>query len=252
VIDLTPFMRFGLLLVRPGMLIAVSPGFGGTYAPARVKVGLTVLVAIALLPTVALPPVGEPLSLAVVVGREMTIGLALALAIHVLVSAAELAGHVAGFQMGLSYGATVDPQNGVRNPLLVVLYGNIAVVTFLAIDGHHAFLRALHQSYADLPIGTGGIGGALPAVVAQMLGTLFTVGVRLASPIVFVLLFVEIALALLARSAPALNLMVIGAPVRLIVGLLMLAVVVPAAAGVVAGASGSVLQLALRAVGALR
>jgi flagellar biosynthetic protein FliR len=154
--------------------------------------------------------------------------------------------------MQLSYGATIDPQSGVRNPLLAVLYGNIALITFFAIGGHHAFLRALHQSYVDLPVGAGGLGGALPQEVARMLGTVFTLGARLAAPVVIVLLIVETALAMLSRSAPALNPMGVGAPVRLVVGLLVLAVVVPTVAALVAGTSSAILQLAVRAAGAFR
>ena len=251
-IDLTPLMRLGLLLVRPSMLVALSPAFGGAFAPARLKVGFTVLLAITLAPSVAIRPAVDALPIALVVAREAAIGFALAMAIRVLVAGAEFGGHLIGYQMQLSYGATIDPQSGVRNPLLAVLYGNIALITFFAIGGHHAFLRALHQSYVDLPVGAGGLGGALPQEVARMLGTVFTLGARLAAPVVIVLLIVETALAMLSRSAPALNPMGVGAPVRLVVGLLVLAVVVPTVAALVAGTSSAILQLAVRAAGAFR
>src|SRR5262245_64033796 len=77
VIDLTPFMGIGLLLVRPGTLIMTAPGFGGAYAPSQVKVGLILLLALVLLPTTTMPPVGSPVGLALIVAREMAIGLAL-------------------------------------------------------------------------------------------------------------------------------------------------------------------------------
>jgi len=246
VIELTAVMRFGLLLVRPGMLMLLAPGFGGTYAPARVKVGLTVLIAIALMPSVGTFAVGDALPLVLVVTREIAIGTALALGVRILIAGAEFAGHLAGHQMGLSYGATVDPQSGVRNPLLSVLFGNIAVLTFLMIDGHHAVLRALRQSYSELPVGMGSVGVSLPQSVAQLLGVVFTLGVRLVAPVVLVLVLVEIAMALLARSAPMLNLNAAGAPVRLVVGLIVLAVMLPAVASVVAGMADSILKAAVR------
>jgi len=252
VIDLAPLMRLAILLVRPGMLVGLSPAFGGDTAPARLKVGFIMLVAIALAPSVVIPPAVDALPIALVVAREAAIGFALALAIRVLVAGAAFGGHLAGYQMGLSYGATIDPQSGVRNPILAVLYTNIALMTFFAIDGHHAFLRALHQSYTDLPVGVGGVGRSLPEDVARMLGTVFTLGARLAAPVVLVLLIVETALALLSRSAPLLNAMGIGAPARLIVGLLVLAVVVPTVAALVAGTSTSIVQLAARVAGAFR
>jgi flagellar biosynthetic protein FliR len=246
VIDLTPFLGLGLLLVRPGALILASPPFGGNYAPAQTKIALTVLFAIVLLPSAAVPPAGSAVSLAIMVAREMGIGLALALAIHALVAAAELGGHLAGFQMGLSYSAIVDPASGVRNNVLSALYGTVATVIFLVTNAHHAFLRALGQSYDSLPIGIGHIGESLPQGIIALLSLVFTFGVRLAAPLVVVLVVTELGLALVSRSAPALNLMVVGAPVRLIVGLMLLGFVAPAAVGVIAGSLNNVLQLGVR------
>jgi flagellar biosynthetic protein FliR len=187
-----------------------------------------------------------------VVAREGAIGLALAMAIRALVAAAELAGQMAGFQMGLSYSAIVDPQSGVRNNMLAALYGNLALMTFFLINAHHAFLRALRDSYESLPMGVGHVGGSLPQVVVELLAIVFALGVRLAAPLVIVLVVTELALALIARSAPALNLMVVGPPIRLIVGLILLGVLVPAAVGVLAGASRGVLPVGIRAAEAFR
>ncbi|MEP7305650.1 MAG: flagellar biosynthetic protein FliR [Acidobacteriota bacterium] len=249
-IELSPVMRFGLLLVRPGMVMMLAPGFGGNYAPARIKVGLTAIIGIALMPSVGALPITDSLPLVLIVVREIAIGAALALGVQILVAGAEFAGHLAGHQMGLSYGATVDPQSGVRNPLLSVLFANIAVMTFLMIDGHHAVLRALRQSYIDLPVGMGSVDAALSQSIARLLGIVFTLGVRLVAPVVLVLVLVEIAMALLARSAPMLNLNAAGAPVRLVVGLIMLSVMIPAVASVVAGAASSVLRSAVQMAGA--
>ena len=112
------------------MLIVAAPAFGGTYAPAQVKIGLTVLLAHRARCRVA----GAADRSAMRARRrrrcaKSAIGLALALAIRALVAGAEFAGHLAGFQMGLSYGAIVDPQSGVRNNVLATLYGNMR-------DGH--------------------------------------------------------------------------------------------------------------------
>ena len=251
-ISLTPVLRFALLLVRPGMLMLLAPGFGGNYAPARVKVGITAFLAFALMPLTGEVPTPEALPIIVVTAREVAIGLALALGVRVLIAGAEFAGHIAGRQMGLSYGAVVDPQSGVRNPVLSVLFGNIALMTFLMIDGHHQFLRALRQSYLDLPIGPGSVNASLPVSVAQMLGAIFTLGVRLVAPIVIVLIVVEIGMALLARSAPMLNLNASAAPVRLIVGLVVLTVMVPAVASVVAATAGPMVRLSALLAGAFR
>jgi flagellar biosynthetic protein FliR len=246
VIDVAPLLGLGLLLVRPGTLILAGPGFGGPYAPATVKIGLTLLLAFALAPVASVPHVNSALVLTGYVFREFAVGLSLAMAIRALVAAAELGGQLAGFQMGLSYGAIVDPQSGVRNNLLAALYANIAVVTFLGTNAHHAFLRALRDSYQRLPIGAGSIGDGLPQGVIELMAVVFTFGVRLAAPLVIVLVITEIALALIARSAPALNLMAVGGPARIIVGLILLGFVTPAVVGVLGGLSSHLVQTGVR------
>ena len=251
-IDLTPLMRLGLLLVRPGALIVGAPAFGGVFAPAPVKIGLTLLVAIALLPSTSIPPAGASIALAGVIARELAIGLALALSIRTLVASAELAGQLVGFQMGLSYSAIVDPQSGVRNELIAALYANIAMVMFFLVNAHHTLLRALRDSYDSLPIGAGQVAGSIPQDVVGLLGLVFLLGARLAAPLVIVLVVTELGLALVARSAPALNLMVVGAPVRIIVGLILLGLVAPGAAGVLAGAARGTVQAGVHVAGAFR
>jgi flagellar biosynthetic protein FliR len=252
VIDAAPLLHLGVLLVRPGALLMAAPGFGGTYAPVPVKIGLTVLLAIALVPAAVVPAASASLHLAGIVARELVIGLALALAIRALVAVAELAGQLAAFQIGISYGALVDPQSGVRNGLLAALYANIAVLTFLATNSHHAFIRALRDSYEALPIGAGDVAASLPQHVIGLLALVFTFGMRLAAPLVVVLVVAEIALALIARSAPALNLLAVGAPLRVLIGLFLLGLVAPAATGVLASLCATVLQAGIALAGAFR
>lgn len=251
-IDFTPFLGIGLLLVRPGALILGAPTFGGTYAPPQVRIGLTLFIALMLLPTTPVPAAPTTVGLVAIVARETAIGLSLAMAIRVLIGAAEFAGHLAGTQMGLAYSATVDPASGVRNTTVAILYSNIAVVTFFAVNAHHVFLRALGESYAQIPIGPGQIAASLPQAVMAMLGLVFTFAVRLAAPFIVVLAIVELAMALVARSAPALNLMLLGAPMRVIIGLILLGLAAPAAVGVLSGMSGAILQLGVRTAEAFR
>ena len=250
-IDLTPVARFGLLLVRPGMLVMVAPGFGGTYAPPHVKIGLTVLIAIALAPVVQLPRGGD-VGLLLVVAREVAIGMSLALVTRALIAAAEFAGHLSGFQIGFSYGATIDPSTGVRNTMLATLYGLLAVLAFLGVNGHHALLRALADSYVGFPVGAGDLNESLIVSVNRIFALVFTIGVRLAAPIVVVLLIVELGVGLIARTAPSLSMMVIGFPLRVAIGLAVLAVVVTTIPGVVASTVERVIRLALETAGAFR
>ena len=241
-----------VLLVRPGILIIATPFLGGVYAPVTLRIGLTVLLAILLAPFVQVPAALPLTGLAVVLVREVAIGLALAFAIRVLVVAAEFAGQFMGYQIGLSLGALIDPQTGVRNSTLALMYANVAVVACLATNAHHALLRALADSYTALPVGLGGVDPSLAASVSRMLGLVFVLGVRIAAPVVIVMLLVEIALALLARVAPSLNVMTAGAPVRVAVGLLVVAATVSVVPLIVTRSLPMVLDAAAAMAGAFR
>ena len=241
-----------MLLVRPGMLIIATPFLGGTYAPAQIRIGLTVLLAILLAPFVRVPSALPVAGLAVVLMREVAIGLALAFAIRVLIVAAEFAGHFMGYQIGLSLGSLIDPQTGVRNTTLALLYANVAVVICLATNAHHALLRALAESYQALPIGIGGVDASLVGNISRLLGLVFVLGVRIAAPVVIVMLLVEIGLALLARVAPALNVMTAGAPVRLAVGLLVVAATVSILPVIISRSLPVVFEAATALAGAFR
>jgi flagellar biosynthetic protein FliR len=220
-------VRIGLLLARPSMLVASVPAFGGQAAPPHARIGLAILLAVLSLPLVPVPPVPSLAALGVIVARELAIGLALGLAVRAVLAGAELGGHLTSNQLMLSYGSTIDPQGGARNTLLATLYGNVALLTFFAIDGHHMLLRGLAASYHALPIGLGAIDGSLAGSVMRLLGVVFVFGLRLAAPIIVVMLIVELATGLLSKAAPALNLMVVGTPIRLVVGLLAVAAVAP-------------------------
>lgn len=245
--DVPPLVTFAVLLVRPGFLFLTAPIFGGAYAPPLLKVGLTVIVGASLIPVVPVPALQDPAALSLIVVREALVGLSLGFAVRVLVGGAEFAGHLTGFQLGYTYASIVDPQSGVRNGVLSALYGSMAIVVFFAINAHHDLLRALTRSFDAIPVGPGGMDGGLGRIVMDLLGMLFLVGAQLAAPVVIVLLVVELALGLLSRAAPTLNLMAQGFPIRLLVGLLALAGAVQVLPHVIAAAVPRAITLGVRA-----
>jgi flagellar biosynthesis protein FliR len=221
--ELSAYAGFGLLVVRPGMIVMATPFLGALNAPVQVRVGLSVILALLVATGVNVSVTLPITSLTVIVLREIAIGLAIGFSIRVLLSAAEFAGHFIGYQIGLSLGSLIDPQSGVRNNVLAIIYGNLAAVLCLGLNVHHTLLRALADSYAMLPMGFGGIDASGDATIIRMFTFIFVVGIRIAMPVVVVLLLVELALGLMGRVAPSLNVIVAGAPIRIVAGLLVLA-----------------------------
>jgi flagellar biosynthetic protein FliR len=250
-VDFSPVARLGLLLVRPGVVIGVSSVFGGAFAPPIVRVGVVMLVTLALAPTVPMPETVGGAGMAMIALRETLIGLALTFSVRIIVAGAEFAGHLIGFQLGFSYASIVDPQSGARNNVMSALYANIATLVFLVINGHHQMLAALSASYQALPPGGVPAGADLMTLVARTLGQIFVIGLRMALPVVLVLVIVEIGLGLVARVAPQLNLMVMGAPVRILVGLFILGTTLAIVPEVVITAVDPALRLASRMAASL-
>ena len=249
--DLTPVLVFAIALIRPSLLVVGTPLFGGTFTPPMVRVGLVVVLGAFMAPLIGVPRTFEPGMFPTVVLREVLIGFALAMSVRLLIAGAELGGYLSGFQMGLSYAALIDPQSGVRNNVLAALYGSLAMVVLLLTNGHHELLRALAASYEALPIGGGAIASGLAELVARMFGLMFTLGVRLAAPLIITLLLVEVALGVMARVAPTLNLMVTAAPVRLLVGWMALALTLRVLPDILTRAFPQALTLGARTAGAL-
>jgi flagellar biosynthetic protein FliR len=250
--DFETWARFGVLLVRPGALIMATPLFGTPFAPPPVRIGLTVLLAALIAPTVPVPDVSATGVMTWVVAREMAIGLSIGLAVRIIVAVAEGAGHLAGHQVGLSYGAMIDPQSGVRNSTLAILYTNLTLVLCLLMGVHHEVIRAWLASYAALPIGPGSVDPSLGLTVIRVLGVIFVGALRLAAPIITVLLVVEVMMGLMSRAAPSLNLLVVGAPLRLPVGLLVVAASLTALPTLVTRLVPTAFELAAAAAGAFR
>ena len=221
----------GLLLplVRILGLLAIAPVFAHTVTPARVKIGLGVLLAVIVAPTLPSITAFDPLSLGglMLIGQQLVIGLAMGFAMRIVFAAVEFAGEVAGMTMGLGFAAFFDPTTqGQSIPLNTFLTLLMALV-FLAINGHLLLLATLVRSFHDLPIG-----GASPAPeafwrIAQWGGYVFSAGAQLSLPIVAALLITNIALGILTRAAPQLNLFGIGFPLTLTVGIVMVALVLP-------------------------
>jgi flagellar biosynthesis protein FliR len=250
--DASVLLRLAVLLVRPGVVVMLAPTFGGLYTSSRTKIALTVLLAIGLLPSVVVPPAVDAGVLGAFIAREVAIGLALGLTVRALVGGVEFAGHLSGHQMGLTYASTVDPSSGAKHTTVTTLFNMLAVLTLFSIDGHHTILRALAASYNGLPIGTGGVDPSLVTAVRHTLELVFVTAARLAAPIIVVLLIVEIVIGFISKVAPGLNFMIIGYPIRMILGLFVLGLVVATVPGVVTGLTDRTIRLALEAAAAFR
>ncbi|GAC1415127.1 MAG: flagellar biosynthetic protein FliR [Burkholderiaceae bacterium] len=210
-------------------LVATAPVFGNVSVPVTVKIGLGVLLAMIIAPTLPALPALDPLSLAgaVILAQQLLIGVAMGFVMQVVFASMSMAGELAGLTMGLGFATFFDPQSQGRSIAISQFLNLVAILLFLALDVHLALLAALADSFTTMPITDMHTPGQLFQQLTLWGGKVFSSGIQLALPIVAALLLTNVGLAILARSAPQLNLFGIGFPITLTVGFMMLAVTVP-------------------------
>jgi flagellar biosynthetic protein FliR len=153
---------------------------------------------------------------------ELVVGGTLAFGVFASFGAVTLAGKLIDIQSGLGLGAVFDPVTRVGAPLFGTLLNLVALAIFFAVDGHHAFLRGIAFSVQQVPLGTGFSTLPLDAVMRQF-GLMFSLGVALVAPVIFVLFFVEVALAVMSRVLPQMNVFLVSVPLKIAIAIAMLA-----------------------------
>lgn len=210
-------------------LLMVAPVFGHRSVPARVKIGLGVFIALIISPT--LPPMpdvglGSWYGLLILV-QQFLIGIAIGFIMRIVFAAVDAAGEIIGLQMGLGFASFFDPQSAGQTLVVGRFLNMLALLIFLAVNAHLLMLGVLVESFQILPVSTQPLAGAGFYKVAAFGSTIFAVGLQLALPLIAILLMTNLALGILTRSAPQLNIFAIGFPITLGVGLIMLDLTLP-------------------------
>lgn len=213
---------FFLLFVRTGALLLTAPLFGGFGIPTRVRVGLGAIVALALAPVVqakvgAMPSDALPFISAL--GREVVIGVVIGTLLQVVTMAAQAAGHFIDLQIGFGITHLLNPATGQGTSILANFKMMAAVLFFLLVDGHHIVFRALVASYDVSPaIGMAQLPG-MKAMLMDVIFRMFMLSLQIAAPGAAVAFLTDAGLAAVARAVPQMNVLIVGFPAKIILGL---------------------------------
>lgn len=207
-------------------LVSTAPFFGARGIPASTKIGFAFVLTILVAPLLGPLPQIQPASgLGLfIVAQQLMIGFAMGLVIRIVFSAVEMAGHIMGLQMGLGFATFFDPQNSAQIPIMGQFLGIVAMLLFIAINGHLLLITALVESFEVMPIGLQPLASEGWKTLALWGGEIFRGGVLIALPVIAVLMMVNVALAILTRAAPQLNIFAVGFPLTLAVGFVVISV----------------------------
>jgi len=228
--DFSQFESFLFVFSRVVAIVLFAPILGSTQVPSRFKVGLALVFSILIYPMVQSQALPKPIGMfdfAIHLATDAAIGLAISFAVRLVFTAVQVAGTVVDFQMGFGVVNVIDPQTQAQVSVTAQFHNILAVLIFLATDAHHFIIGAMVQSFELINPALVDFSGVTPEFVLRIFSSMFLVAVKIAAPIMAILFFLSVGLGLVARTVPQMNVFIVGFPLQIGVGLVMVALAMP-------------------------
>ncbi len=217
------------VFLRVGAVLLGLPVFNSGSIPTLFRLGLAMTIAIVLLPLVPqarVPVFVGALDFGLAIGRELLIGFAIALMVRMLFAGIQLAGQMAGYQMGLALANVIDPASSDQVPVLAQFNNLLALLIFLIIGAHHWFIQELVRSFSTIPLGGATVHASALRLLVAFGEEIFAVAVKVGAPVIISQLIASVILGLIARTVPQMNVFIVAMPLQIGVGLFFLGIAV--------------------------
>jgi len=217
---------YTLVLVRVASVVGALPFIGGDIVPAKVKIFLSAIIAVAMTPLVYSISAVVPLTLAgmaVAVLREVAIGISIGFVVNLIFVALQLGGQVLGQVMGLGLANVINPFSEARVSIIGQFYLFFGILVFMGLRGHHILIEGLAHSFAVVPIGQAVVTTGVPDLIVQLLADAFIMAMKVAAPGLVALFVVMLSMGFIARTVPQMNILVVGFPISITIGLVLVA-----------------------------
>ena len=217
---------FALVLCRISGIMLAAPVFSNLSIPVRIKAALTVLIGLIMFPVATQhsgPLPAQLIGYLPLAVTEVGLGLIMGLAAAMIIGA----GGIMSQQIGLAMASVAAPDTS--NPMSAIsgLLGILGLLLFIVMDGHHWFIQALAISYTKTPLGQVAWRPVIITSTLAAYSNLFVVAIRVAAPIVGIMFLVTVMIALLAKSVPQMNILMVGLPVKISIGVVCMAFTLP-------------------------
>lgn len=220
---------FLLIFARVIAFFVTMPLFSYRTIPTSYKIGLAFFIALIFFPTYDHSSVHFEQLYLLLLLKEVMVGLLIGLIAYMIVSAVQIAGGFIDFQMGFAIANVIDPQTGAQSPIMGQYFYMIALLFLLAVDGHHLLIDGIHYSFQLIPLdGFMSVQeNGLASFTIQVFNQLFLTAFQMAIPIVGCLFLVDVALGIVARTVPQLNVFVVGLPIKIFVSFVVVLFFLP-------------------------
>ena len=235
-LDLLPELPvFLLVFVRVTSFFLMMPLFSYRTIPTTHKVGLGFFLAWIMFYTIDAPILEINGAYFLLIIKEALVGLTVGFIAYLILSAIQIAGGFIDFQMGFAIANVIDPQTGAQSPLTGQYFYTISLLFLLSVNGHHLLLDGIYNSYHFVPLEKWIPFGdeSLILFIVKSFGTMFTIALQMSLPVVASLFLVDVALGIVARTVPQLNVFVVGLPLKIGVSFIVIIAVMGIMMGVV-------------------
>lgn len=220
---------FLLMLVRVGTMLMLMPGISGRGVSTPIKVVFAVVLTLALTP---FAPAGsaelsETGRFVAGVFQEFLVGLLMGFGIAMIFGAIEVAASLINIQMGLNLSPTFNPTFNMTGAPLDTFYLIVATLIFFGVNAHHIVILALARSFETLPVGTASISPGGEGTLIDLTATMFFNALRIGLPVAGTLLIADIAMGLLSRMVPQMNVFFVGLPAKILAGFALILLTMP-------------------------
>ena len=217
---------FFLLLVRATAMFASAPVFSDRAIPNMYKIGLGGLLAIIIFPIADAKNFDlnfNHISAVMLVFQEILTGVTIGFTISLLFAGVSFAGEYVGLDMGFTMAQVFDPTLNQTVSVIARLKNVAAILFFLILDGHHFLIQAVVYSYEVLPIGGWKISALGMEKLMMLTAQVFVIGIKVAAPVIVALFLTSVAMGIIARAVPQMNIFFVGFPIRIAAGLSFMA-----------------------------
>lgn len=225
-VELVPKISVLLLIfVRVSAFFVTIPLFSYKTIPSQLKIVLAFVLSWMMYYTFSIEAFTINGDYLLLVLKEAVVGLVLGLVVYIVFSAVQIAGGFIDFQMGFAMANIVDPQTGAQSPLMGQLFNFLLLLVFLAINGHHLVLDGIFYSYQFMPIDQffPKFGDAESVeYIMKLFVAVFAIAFQMSAPIIATLFLVTLALGITGKTVPQLNIFVVGFPIKIAVGFILL------------------------------
>jgi flagellar biosynthetic protein FliR len=224
-IPLAQLQLFFLVFLRVAAILMFMPVFDSQSIPLLFKVALAFATSIVLFPMLDLDPLpvlNNVYALGIKAMGEIFIGMVIGFSVKLIFAGIQLAGQLAGYQMGMALANVMDPSSSEQVPLLAQFTNLFGLLIFIAINAHHWFIKALTHSFQMVPPLNVNFSGSLIEHLIKMSGNMFVIGIQVGAPVIASLLITSVAFGLIARTVPQMNVFIVAMPLKIGIGLLFL------------------------------